>query len=114
MGAIKVKEINLERGYPTAELAIREMINHLGTYKRQGYRALVFIHGYGSTGSGGKIKMAVKSKLKDSSLRGIVQDFCGGEHWMDRKKEMLAHCEQLRQFEPDISGNFGVTVVLLK
>ena len=54
MRSIRVKEVNLERGFPTVDMAIREMISQLGTYKRLGYRAIILIHGYGSTGTGGK------------------------------------------------------------
>ncbi|MDD4583544.1 MAG: hypothetical protein PHR60_05080 [Eubacteriales bacterium] len=114
MRRIKVKEVNLERGYPTVDIALREMVSQLGTYKRQGYRAVILIHGYGSTGTGGKIKSAVKSKLRESSLSGVVAKTCGGEDWMNNKREMLAICNQLRDFEIRISGNPGVTVAILK
>ena len=68
MRSIRVKEVNLERGFPTVDMAIREMISQLGTYKRLGYRAIILIHGYGSTGTGGKIKNAVRAKLKKKPL----------------------------------------------
>lgn len=111
---LKVKEINLERGFPTVDLAIRDMVGQLGTYKRQGYRALILIHGYGSSGVGGSIKVAVRSKLKESSLRGLVKSYVGGEDWINQKKELVGYCSQLREFESRVSGNQGVTVVLLK
>ncbi|MGI6728102.1 MAG: hypothetical protein ACOX4P_06035 [Anaerovoracaceae bacterium] len=114
MAKVKVKEINLERGYPTVDMALREMVSQLGTYKRQDYRAIILVHGYGSSGSGGKIKIAVKSKLRENSLSGIVRKFCGGEEWINHKREMLDVCNQLRDFESRISGNPGVTVVILK
>ncbi|WP_206457948.1 Smr/MutS family protein [Anaerovorax sp. IOR16] len=111
---VKVKEINLERGFPTVDMAIRDMVGKLGTYKRQGYRALILIHGYGSTGVGGSIKVAVRTKLKESSLSGLVKTYVGGEDWINRKKECVEFCSQLRDFESRIYGNNGVTVVLLK
>lgn len=114
MGMLKVKEINLERGWPTVDTAVRDMVGQLGTYKRQGCRALILIHGYGSTGTGGSIRPAIRSKLKESSLSGLVKSSCGGEDWVHRKKEMLEHCSQLREFESRIAGNPGVTVALLK
>lgn len=113
-GQIKVKEVNLERGFPTVDLAVREMIGHLGTCKRQGYRAVILIHGYGSSGSGGGIKTAVRGKLRDGSLRGMIKAWCGGEEWADRREPFVKDCVQIKDFEPRISGNAGVTVVLLK
>jgi hypothetical protein len=56
MAVIKVKEVNLEYGYPTAEIAVRNMVDQLMSCKRQGMRAVILIHGYGSSGTGGKIK----------------------------------------------------------
>lgn len=114
MGQVKVKEINLERGYPTVETALREMVDQLGTCKRQGHRAVILIHGYGSSGQGGKIKSAVRSKLKESSLSGLVKTSCSGDEWPEQKKGYIDYCPQLRDFEARIRGNAGVTVVLLK
>ncbi len=114
MSNVKVKEINLERGHPTVEEAMKRMVNELTTAKGAGYKAVVLVHGYGSTGVGGAIKFAVKSKLKESSLRGVVRDFVGGESWMDRKKEFMEICNQLKDFNSYVDGNRGITVVLLK
>lgn len=110
----KVRCVNLERGFPTVDLAVRDMMGQLGTYKRQGYRALVLIHGWGSSGTGGGIRSGVRSKLKERSLSGLVQDFCGGEDWINKKQRYIDYCSQLSQFDREIAGNPGVTVVLLK
>lgn len=114
MMMVKVKEINLERGNPTVDQAIRNMVNQLSTCKRQGYKAVILIHGYGSSGVGGSIKVSVRSKLKESSLSGIVQSYCGGENWLDKKRELMDACPQLRDFNSRIEGNRGVTIVLLR
>ena len=114
MGAVKVREINLERGKPTAETAIRNMVNELSTAKRTGYKAVLLIHGYGSSGVGGAIKVAVKEKLKDRSLSGMVRAYAGGEEWSAHKQEFVQICAQLRDYSSYIGGNKGITVVLLK
>ena len=110
----KVKEVNLEYGRPLAEDAIRNMVNQLGTCKRQGYKAVILVHGYGSSGTGGAIKAAVRSKLRETSLSGVVRTYCGGEHWVDKKKELLSLCSSLSDYKRRIDGNRGVTVVILK
>jgi len=114
MGAVKVKEVNLERGNPTVEVAMRKLVNELSTAKGAGYRAVILVHGYGSSGVGGAIKVSTKGKLKESSLIGLVKDSVGGEAWMDRKKPFLEACSQLKDFDRYIEGNKGLTVVLLK
>lgn len=114
MGAVKVKEVNLERGNPTVDVAMRKLVNELSTAKGAGYRAVILVHGYGSTGVGGAIKVATKGKLKESSLVGVVKDSVGGETWINRKKEFLDVCSQLKDFDRYIEGNRGLTVVLLR
>ncbi len=112
--AAKVVLANIELGYPSAENALKDMVNRLSTCKGQGIRAVIFVHGYGSSGPGGKIKTAVRRKLKDPSLKGLVRGHCGGEEWTVKKKEMLDICSRLKNFEQQIAGNPGVTVVVLK
>lgn len=110
----KVAEVNLEDGMPTVDTAIQKMINSLTTFKGQGYKAVIVIHGYGSTGVGGSIKPAVVKALGDNRMRGIVRTYAGGEQWINKKKEILAICKDLENYERNISNNNGVTVVILR
>ena len=114
MGAVKVKEINLERGNPDSATAVSNMVNGLYTAKGAGYKAVILIHGYGSSGSGGAIKVAVKEKLKERSLSGIIRDFTGGEDWINVKRLFMETCPQLKDFSQYVESNRGLTVVLLK
>ncbi|HZK24724.1 MAG TPA: Smr/MutS family protein [Oscillospiraceae bacterium] len=110
----KVAQVNLEEGLPTVEAAIQRMKNALTTAKRQGYKAVILIHGYGSTGVGGKIKPAVAKVLSEHSLKGIVRTYAGGEQWIDRKREMIGMCKALENFNFKVANNAGVTVVILR
>lgn len=110
----KVKEINLEYGNPTVDAAVRNMISQLGTCKGQGCKAVILVHGYGSSGVGGGIRAAVRTKLKEPSLRGIVRTCCSGEQWYEKKKDLLDMCQTLSGYQRKIDGNPGVTVVILK
>lgn len=114
MGAVKVKEVNLERGNPTVDVAMRKLVDELTTAKRLGYRAVVVVHGYGSSGVGGAIKISIKGKLREGSLRGIVRSFVGGEDWINNKREFIEICPQLKNYNTYIEGNRGLSVVLLK
>jgi len=111
---MKIIEVNLERGHPTVEEALRELVSRLMTCKGQGAKGVILIHGYGSSGVGGKIGSAVRRKIREESLSGIVRASCGGEHWIDRKREITQLCPALAQWERRIAGNPGVTVVILK
>jgi hypothetical protein len=110
----KVVEVNLESGMPREEEAVRSMRNALLTHKRQGGRAVILIHGYGSSGVGGVIKAGVQKSLDGADLRGVVRTWVGGEQWPMRRREFIGMCKSLEEHDRSIAGNAGVTVVLLK
>ena len=110
----KVIELNLEHGSPIVSLALQKLKNALPTYKGQGFKAVIVIHGYGSTGTGGGIKTAVRSCLGEGGMSGIVRMSIGGEDWVNNKRAALAICKSLESYERRISGNSGITVVILK
>jgi hypothetical protein len=110
----KVVQLNLESGMPKVDTAILNMKNALTTFKGQGYKAVIIIHGYGSTGVGGSIKTAVRSCLNENSMRGIVRAYSGGEQWSSRRKEMISICRDLENYELRVRNNDGVTVVILR
>jgi predicted esterase len=110
----KVAQLNLEEGMPKVDAAVLKMKNALTTFKGQGYRAVIIIHGYGSTGVGGSIKTAVRNSLSENSMRGIVRTYAGGEQWSSRKKELLSICRDLDNYESRIISNEGITVVILR
>lgn len=109
----KVIEVSLEYGKPTVEVAIQKMKNALATHKNQGGKAVILIHGYGSSGVGGGIKVAVKKWLAENS-RGYVHTYVGGEQWLNRRKEIMTLCKSIESYEGRIVNNEGVTVVILK
>lgn len=112
--ACKVVEINLESGMPTVESAILRMKNELMTQKKRGVKVVILIHGYGSSGVGGKIKPAVIKCLGEPNMQGLVRKYAGGEQWAWRKKEYLGFCKTLESYERRIAGNEGITIVMLK
>jgi hypothetical protein len=75
---------------------------------------VILVHGYGSSGAGGGIKTAVRNKLREPSMSGMIRTYCGGEHWYEKKKELLNICRPLSDYQRRIEGNHGVTVVILK
>lgn len=110
----KVIELNIEYDRPVVSYAMKKLKDSLATYKRTGTKAVIVIHGYGSTGTGGSIKTAVRKELSETSLKGIVRCFVGGENWIENKRSFLSLCGSLDKYESRISNNSGVTVVILR
>ncbi|PKM88457.1 MAG: hypothetical protein CVU87_07470 [Firmicutes bacterium HGW-Firmicutes-12] len=62
------------------------MKNSLIDNKKMCYKAVILIHGYGSSGVGGSIKTAVAKCLNDNSLKVIVRTYVGGSNGISVKK----------------------------
>ena len=59
----KLREINLEEGKPFVDQAIRRLTFELQQSRRSGYTVLKIIHGYGSSGRGGRIRTEARTYL---------------------------------------------------
>ncbi|MDP3058903.1 MAG: hypothetical protein Q8N36_05555 [bacterium] len=112
--ATKVVEVNLEYGRPTVDMAVKNMKNALTTCKKQGSKAVILVHGYGSSGVGGAIKLAIRRELADRSMSGIVRAAIGGEEWHVKKKDVTSLCPALDEYERRLCHNEGVTIVVLR
>jgi hypothetical protein len=110
----KLAILNLELGRPSGDASVSKMKNTLLTYKGQGVKAVILIHGYGSGGEGGVIRERVRIALVGSDMRGIVRAFAPGEQWAAKKREFIGMCKALEKEERQIANNQGVTVVILR
>lgn len=112
----ELREVNLERGMPRADQAIRQLTFELHHSRSLGFRALKIIHGYGSTGAGGRIRLESRKYLARLKSRGEIADFIPGEEFSIFHAGTLAafrRCGALRR-DPDLERhNNGVTIILL-
>ena len=107
---------NIEAGMPTAEEAKKKLLFEISANKKQGIIALKIIHGYGSTGAGGKLRIEIRKLLVDKKREGVIRSFVAGEEWSifnQSTREILDHCKDLRQDADLDKYNMGITVVLL-
>ena len=114
--AISVKELNLEQGMPTVDAAMGWLEAELAAARKMGRPALKLIHGYGSSGRGGKIRTACRKYLREQAAAGRVRLVIAGEEFSifsEETRRSFALCGELRQ-DRDLDGeNRGVTFVLL-
>jgi len=71
--------IDLEAGRPTVPEALARLERELAAARVRGVRWLTIIHGYGSSGSGGAIRDAVRGRLARRRRQGRIRDFHPGE-----------------------------------
>lgn len=59
-----LKEVNIKYDMPTADLAVRRATYAIENGRTLGASAVKLIHGYGSSGKGGKIRLEVRAYLE--------------------------------------------------
>ncbi|HET9306103.1 MAG TPA: hypothetical protein VFO46_08765 [Candidatus Sulfotelmatobacter sp.] len=84
--------------------------------RQQKHALLKVIHGYGSTGAGGDIRIAVQRRLRELSEAGQVRGCIFGEDWAksnDQTWRLLQAQPELKS-DPDLGRqNQGITIVLI-
>lgn len=108
--------INLEEGMPAAGDAMARLAREIRLAKRHQIGAVKLIHGFGSSGRGGKIRLAARRELEALQKRGYVKYYIPGERlsiFDEDTRRALAVCGALRR-DPDLERhNNGVTLVVL-
>ena len=108
--------LNLEEGMPLVEEAVRRMRIGLQEMKAGRVKTVKLIHGYGSTGRGGKIRDGVRKELADMKRRNLIRDFIPGEEFgpLDAASRKLAEQDRNIPRDPDYGRmNHGITIVVL-
>lgn len=77
----KVLILNLEAGMPFVKDALERFDLALKSVAGQNIGILKIIHGYGSSGTGGKIKIVLHQKLKTMLINGVIKGFIAGENY---------------------------------
>ena len=78
---VLIKTVNLEDGMPTVEEARRRLEAELKTARAQKVAALRVIHGYGSSGVGGALRVAIQLLLRELQQSGTIREVIYGENW---------------------------------
>jgi len=112
-----VVEINLKQGSPYVEEALEQLTELLRQCAELGIKAIVLIHGYGSSGEGGRIKWAIHEALENNRYADRVEEYFFGENvgfgtqpYQDLLKRRPGLKQYLKRFK---EGNAGMTVLLL-
>ncbi|MFA9379694.1 MAG: Smr/MutS family protein [Acetanaerobacterium sp.] len=114
---MKITVINLEQGMPYVDEAIRRMNAGLRTARADGTRTVKLIHGYGSSGTGGRIRTAVERELAEKKRRGEIKEFVRGEEFTpfsDSCRKALDLVPDLQSDRDYLRCNQGITIVVLR
>jgi hypothetical protein len=111
-----MEEIHIEYGMPTVDVAMPLLTERLRSLKKSGVKAVKIIHGYGSTGKGGRLRKATLALLDELKMNGAIKEFIGGEQWSKFELRTLTLIDRMPQLYRDQDlerSNRGITVVFL-
>ena len=111
-----IHTVNLEQGKPLVRHALAQLDRELVLARQQHRPILKLVHGYGSTGLGGDIRIAVQKQLRELQDRGSIRACIFGEDWStsDTLTWELLKTNPALKSDPDLGKrNQGITIVLL-
>ncbi len=111
-----MKTVILKEGMPTVEEARSRLRTELGLARRSGVQVLKLVHGYGSSGVGGDLRIALQSTLRQMAQGGEIRDCIYGENWRTSDERSWTLLKQLPELKSDSDlgrGNKGITLVVL-
>lgn len=106
--------INLEENFPSAEKALEILKNLIKVSRSLKTKRLVIVHGYGSSGVGGKIKIKVRSWLQDQERNRKIRVVVFGEDYNlmnEQARQINAKYKDLQKYYGQY--NHGITIVIL-
>jgi hypothetical protein len=96
--------------------ALQRLERELALARQEGLELLKIVHGYGSTGVGGDIRIAVQVRLREMVEDGRIRGCIFGEEWGKSCEDVW----RLMQAKPELKSdadlgkrNLGITVVMI-
>jgi len=113
-GTIKI--VDVKSDMPTVDQALHRLEREIANGKAYKIRLLKVIHGYGSSGVGGEIRIAVQKRLRELAETGEIQGCIFGEDWSKSNEvswRLLREHPELKN-DPHLGRrNLGITIVIL-
>ena len=109
------KRVNLEYGRPVVDSALKRMHSELESAQLAGVPVVTLIHGYGSSGKGGKIRIECRKSLAFLQQSGLIKAVIYGEAFNRRSglgKSLLRQYPDLGLLCRSDFNNPGITVVV--
>ncbi|MGA7217557.1 MAG: hypothetical protein WBX38_04550 [Candidatus Sulfotelmatobacter sp.] len=110
------KTVNLKSDMLSVPEALQRLDRELAVARQEKAKLLKLVHGYGSTGAGGDIRIAVQKRLVEMIQGGRIRGCIFGETWAKSDevswKLLQAHTEL--KSDSDLGRrNQGITIVVI-
>lgn len=113
---VLLKVVNLKEGMPLVRQAMSRMEGELRRARSEGVAILKFVHGYGSTGKGGEIRIAAQKDLIHRLQQSEIQNVIFGEDWRISNEATWSLLKTYPGLKTDSDlgrDNKGITIVVL-
>src|SRR5580704_7238577 len=94
-----LKIVILKEGMPSVEQARARLHSEIQIALKNGTKVLKVVHGYGSSGVGGDLRIALQSTLRRMIDQREIRDCIYGENWRtsdDRSWQLLKRMPELK------------------
>jgi hypothetical protein len=111
-----IKTVNVEDGMPPVEEARLRLDHALHAARTEKAVALRVIHGYGSSGKGGSLRVAIQLRLRELRESGELREVIYGEDWRISDEATWKWLQRYPEWKKDSDlgrGNKGITIVIL-
>ena len=108
--------LNLEAGFPTVDDARRRLVSEMQAARARGVRVIKVVHGWGSSGEGGKLGPAIRKSLRLRVKEGKASFVLPGERFSsdsNEGREFVQRHPALRKDRDYNRANPGITLVEL-
>jgi hypothetical protein len=111
-----IKTVNLKDGFPSVEQARTRLRSEIDAARSARLKVLKIVHGYGSHGVGGELRIALQASLRQMVAEGEIRDCIYGENWRKSDERTWRLLKRIPELKNDVDlgrGNRGITIVLL-
>lgn len=108
--------INIERGRPTVEMALKKLERELEQARSEKIPAVTIIHGYGASGRGGVIRVECRKTIDYLEKTQKIRRYILGEKFSRKEgktRTLLRRLPKLGDHKSLNKGNKGITVIEL-
>jgi hypothetical protein len=112
----RIKTVDIKSDMPTVSEALQRLDRELARARQHRLSFLKIIHGYGSSGVGGDIKIALQARLQALARDGHIRGCIYGENWSKSDEVTWALIQDNSALKTDEHlgrHNPGITIVLL-
>jgi len=111
-----VREYNIKMDMPSVEIAVKRLDAIIQEARYQRLKIIKIIHGYGSSGVGGKIKTFIQQSLREKYNKKVIKAYIPGEAFCELlgfDYEITKYKGLINRDNESLICNNGITYIII-